>query len=67
VLFALVNYARFLRVVPEEALRSTIEKFIARFRAVEDELRASGRTPEEAGLADMDRIWESVKKRDRPA
>ena len=66
VLFALVNYARFLKIVPEEALRSTIEKFIARFRAVEERLLSTGRTPGQASLEEMDQIWESVKKTDRP-
>ncbi|MCU0453673.1 MAG: nucleoside triphosphate pyrophosphohydrolase [Bacteroidetes bacterium] len=64
-LFALVNYARFLHVHSEEALRKATEKFTARFRAVEEELSRAGKTPEEAGLAEMDRIWEMVKRRDR--
>lgn len=65
VLFALVNYARFIKVVPEEALRGTIEKFVARFRAVEDTLRGSGRSPEQASLEEMDQIWESIKQKGR--
>lgn len=65
-LFALVNYARFLHVHSEEALRKSTEKFTARFRAVEEELSKTGRSPEQAGLAEMDRIWNEVKRRDRP-
>lgn len=65
-LFALVNYARFLHIHSEEALRKATEKFTARFRAVEEELTKAGRSPEEAGLAEMDRIWNEVKRRDRP-
>jgi MazG family protein len=64
-LFALVNYARFLHVHCEEALRKATEKFTARFRAVEEELLKAGKTPEQAGLAEMDRIWNEVKRRDR--
>ncbi len=64
-LFALVNYARFLHIHSEEALRKATEKFTARFRAVEEELAKAGRTPEEAGLAEMDRIWDTVKRRGR--
>jgi MazG family protein len=64
-LFALVNYGRFLHIHSEEALRKATEKFTARFRAVEEELSKAGKTPEEAGLAEMDRIWETVKRRDR--
>lgn len=65
-LFALVNYARFLHIHSEEALRKATEKFTARFRAVEEELSNAGKTPEQAGLAEMDRIWNEVKRRDRP-
>lgn len=65
-LFALVNYARFLHVHSEEALRKATEKFTARFRAVEEELSKAGKTPEQAGLAEMDSIWNEVKRRDRP-
>jgi MazG family protein len=35
-LFSIVNLARFWGVSPEEALRGTVEKFIQRFRYIED-------------------------------
>src|SRR5258706_2334579 len=38
-LFALVNYARFLHVNPESALRGTIERFITRFQYIERRLK----------------------------
>ncbi|OGU30485.1 MAG: nucleoside triphosphate pyrophosphohydrolase [Ignavibacteria bacterium GWA2_55_11] len=62
VLFSLVNYARYLSVQPEEALRRSVEKFSDRFRVVEDTLREQGRSPEQASLEEMDRIWESTKR-----
>lgn len=62
--FALVNYARHLDVDPEQALRRSNAKFTRRFNVVEDGLRTSGRSPEEAGLAEMDRLWEAAKRRE---
>ena len=44
-LFSLVNLSRFIAVNPEEALRKTIARFIARFRFIEEELTRRGRTP----------------------
>ncbi|MEX2090102.1 MAG: nucleoside triphosphate pyrophosphohydrolase, partial [Bacteroidota bacterium] len=41
-LFALVNYSRFLNINPENALRRSTEKFIRRFRALEQELVGRG-------------------------
>jgi len=64
VLFSLVNYARFLRVNPEDALRRTIRKFDTRFRYVERRLRDSGKEPGEATLAEMDVFWNEAKRRE---
>ncbi len=68
-LFCLVNVARFLRIDSEGALRRTIHKFIKRFHLVERALIKQGKTPETASLAEMDAIWEEVKRqqRERPA
>lgn len=62
-LFSLVNLARYLEVDPEAALRDTIRKFTARFRHVEERVRASGKTLEEATLAEMDAYWDEAKQR----
>lgn len=64
-LFSLVNLSRFIGVNPEDALRQTVEKFIRRFKAVEEVLRERGKSPSEASLAEMDEIWERQKKKDR--
>jgi tetrapyrrole methylase family protein / MazG family protein len=64
-LFALVNYARFVGVNPEEALRGTIEKFTRRFERIERELERRGRSPHESSLEEMDEIWNAVKHRKR--
>jgi XTP/dITP diphosphohydrolase len=61
VIFALVNYARFLRVNPENALRKTNKKFIKRFGYVEKKITESGRKLSESTLEEMDEYWEESK------
>ncbi|RJP68602.1 MAG: nucleoside triphosphate pyrophosphohydrolase [Ignavibacteriales bacterium] len=61
VFFSLVNYARFLGVNPENALRRTNEKFIKRFEYVEDKIKATGRNISESNLSEMDKYWEESK------
>ena len=60
--FALVNLARMLDVKPEETLRAANDKFERRFRAVEARLAERGKTPEQSSLAEMDALWDDVKK-----
>ena len=64
-LFACVNLARHLGVDPEAALRGANATFTARFRHMEAALAASGRTAEEVGLAELDRLWEEAKRAER--
>ncbi len=61
-LFALVNFARFIKVHPEEALHLAIEKFIDRFQKVEEVFRQSGKRMEESTLEEMDLVWNSIKQ-----
>lgn len=61
-LFALVNVGRFLKVSPEDALRLAVGKFERRFRTLEHRFRASGRDLEEAGLEEMDAVWDEIKE-----
>ncbi|MBM2841100.1 MAG: Nucleoside triphosphate pyrophosphohydrolase [Bacteroidetes bacterium] len=61
-LFAIVNYARYVDVNPENALRSTIEKFIRRFRYIEKELKKSGKDIHDSSLEEMDKHWDNAKK-----
>jgi nucleoside triphosphate diphosphatase len=63
-LFTMVNLARHLDVDAEGALRRASLKFERRFREVEVRLDASGRTPEEAGPAELERLWSQVKEPD---
>ncbi len=60
-LFAVVNLARKLGVEPETALKKTNRKFRKRFVFIEKELKATGKTPEDADLAEMDALWNKAK------
>ena len=64
VFFALTNYARFLGVNPENALRLTNEKFIKRFSYVEKKITGMGKKLSESNLIEMDKYWEESKKFD---
>ncbi|MFH0809735.1 MAG: nucleoside triphosphate pyrophosphohydrolase [Pseudomonadota bacterium] len=62
VLFACVNVARLLKLSAEDALKDSLDKFTARFERIEKELAAQGKTPREATLAEMDAIWDEMRK-----
>ena len=61
VLFALINYARFVDVNPDEALERTTRRFIARFQHLEKSVREDGKDLTEMPLAEMDVYWEKAK------
>jgi len=64
-LFAVTNLCRFLGVRAEEALEKTNIKFIRRFREMERRLGKKGKRPSDCSLQEMDRLWRSVKKREK--
>ena len=64
-LFAAVNVARLTGVDPESALKAANRKFRRRFGHIEERLRADGRSPAESNLAEMDRLWDEAKERER--
>ena len=66
-LFAVVNYARFLHVDPEMALDRANAKFIRRFEAMEDRILASGQALEDMDLSALDAFWDKVKEDERKA
>ena len=64
-LFVIANVARHLKLDPEAALRVANQKFIRRFRYIEERLAAVGKTPEQSTLAEMDALWDEAKGRER--
>lgn len=61
-LFAVVNLARHARVDPEQALRGTNAKFTKRFAFIERGLAERGSSPAEAGLDEMETLWNQAKR-----
>jgi MazG family protein len=60
-LFVLVNIARYLSLDPESALRKTNRKFKRRFQWMEEQLRASGRGPQQASMTELESLWQQAK------
>jgi XTP/dITP diphosphohydrolase len=61
-LFSLINYARFLQIDAENALEKTNKKFISRFTSMEQLALQQGKPLADMTLAEMDAIWNSIKK-----
>jgi ATP diphosphatase len=64
-LFVMANLGRHFGVDPEAALRAANAKFTRRFRAIEDDLAARGKRPEDSSLDEMDAIWNKVRAADK--
>jgi MazG family protein len=60
-IFSLINYARFLRIDPENALERTNKKFIERFTKMENEALKQSKKLDEMTLEEMDAIWNTIK------
>jgi MazG family protein len=61
-LFAVVNLARKFKLDAESALQRATDKFVARFNRLEDELQSQGKRLGDVDLAELDKIWNQVKK-----
>lgn len=62
VLFSMINLSRYLKVDPENALERTNQKFIKRFRYIEDQALAMQKDLRAMSLAEMDALWNEAKK-----
>ena len=62
VLFAAVKVGRFCACDPEDAVNGTCEKFIRRFRAVENGAAAQGREVSQLSLEEMTALWNEAKR-----
>jgi len=65
-IFSLINYARWLNINPDDALESTNRKFKHRFESIEAYARKKGLRLTEMSLDEMDKVWESAKKKQGP-
>ncbi len=64
VLFALVNYARYVNINPDDALEKTNKKFIRRFSFMEQEIYKSEKKFDDFNLDEMNLLWEKSKLND---
>lgn len=62
VLFSMINYARFLKINPENALERTNKKFIKRFQYLERKAKTLNKSLKDMTLQEMDVFWEEAKK-----
>lgn len=61
VLFSMINYARFLKVNPENALERTNKKFIQRFQYLEEKAKELDKSLKDMPLEEMDVFWNEAK------
>ena len=62
-LFSLINFARFKKINPDEALERTNKKFIYRFQYLEEAAKKSGKNLSDMTLEEMDVYWNEAKKK----
>ncbi|GAB5498928.1 MAG: nucleoside triphosphate pyrophosphohydrolase [Pseudohongiellaceae bacterium] len=62
VLFAAINLARHASIEPEAALRGTNKRFESRFRWIETRLKEQGKSLDQTGLDELDRLWNEAKQ-----
>ena len=60
--FALANLSRHLGINPELALKFANQKFMGRFRFIEEKLSEQGKTPEQVTLAEMEELYQQAKQ-----
>jgi nucleoside triphosphate diphosphatase len=65
--FVLVNIARYLSLDPESALKKTNRKFKRRFQWMEEQLRATGLSPQETSTEELESLWQRAKAQERDA
>ena len=62
-----MNIARFLALDSESALRKTNRKFKRRFQWMEERLHASGRSPQQASMGELEELWQQAKREEKLA
>lgn len=63
-LFSMINYARFIGINPENALRKSNKKFEKRFNYIEKRLKEQGSSITDSCLEEMDHYWDEAKQKE---
>ena len=61
-LFSLINYSRFLKINPDDALNKTNEKFIKRFKKMENIIQNDAKKIDNLDLNELNHYWLIAKK-----
>jgi len=61
-LFAMVNYSRFIKVNADDALEHANNKFKKRFTYIEEKAKEMGRSVADMSLEEMEELWQEAKK-----
>ncbi len=65
VLFAFINYARFVGVDPDNALEKTNLKFKSRFKEMERSVKASNKAMRSMDINELESRWQAAKNNER--
>src|SRR5690606_22019936 len=60
-LFSLINYARFEKINPDDALEKTNHKFKSRFEYIEQKASEKGLQLNKMSLEEMEELWQQAK------
>ena len=61
-LFALINFARFIDINPEDALEKTNHKFIKRFQHMEKRTKELNKQMADMSLNELEELWQEAKR-----
>ena len=61
-LFALINYSRFININPEDALEKTNKRFMKRFQILESMVKNQEKEFSDLSFKEMNLFWEKAKK-----
>ena len=62
VLFSLINYSRYLNIILVDALEKTNQKFIERFKKMENEIYSDNKKIEDLKVSELEKYWKRIKK-----
>ena len=62
VLFTLINYSRFLEIDPEISLKKSTEKFIGRFKILEEIIKRKKQKISQIDKNELEKVWEESKE-----